>query len=186
MHLRGKSENVESFVTVALVARITSLFTVAREPDTSPIIGPFCELKILHELVWPVLLTIGCSLYYGLSFIAFGDDLRPLVPVGLLVLLYAVSQLLKLSKRAFVYGTLSVALAATVVQVMTQRPFYLPSPPFDELLFRLLFCTAAAAYLAVFEAWRITSDIAAADRGRAAASTPTLDGQAWAIDCSHP
>ena len=161
---RPPSRLVVSYIVYAGLLASYGTFLLRYETE-----GPLPQVR--HELVWPVLLTIGCSLYYGLSFIAFGDDLRPLVPVGLLVLLYAVSQLLKLSKRAFVYGTLSVALAATVVQVMTQRPFYLLPPPFDELLFRMLFCTAAAAYLAVFEAWRITSDIA-----RRQSPRPSLEG----------
>lgn len=117
---------------------------------------------VRHWLVWPVTLSIAIGLYYGLSFSDLKVSLRPLFPVGLVILLYLAS--FKLSRKLYLWITFLVILATTTVSFLNQIGHF-PLP--DKLnLPSLLFCVAASAYLAVFEAWRISSDIAKAEQGK--------------------
>lgn len=117
---------------------------------------------VRHWLIWPAILSIAIGLYYGLSFSDLKDSLLPLIPVGIIIFIYIVSQILKLSRRLYLSITLLVSLALTTFSFLNQIG-YLPLP--EKLnLSLILFCVAASAYLAVFEAGRITSDIAKAEQ----------------------
>jgi geranylgeranylglycerol-phosphate geranylgeranyltransferase len=114
---------------------------------------------VRHWLIWPVVLSIGIGLYYGLSFSALKDSFLPLTPVGIIILLYLAS--FKLSRRWYLGLALLVTLSATIFSFFIQLGYF---PSFENIkLSSMLFCLASAAYLAVFEAGRITSDIAKAE-----------------------
>lgn len=139
---------------------------------------------VRHWLVWPVTLSIAIGLYYGLSFSDLKVSLGPLFPVGLVILLYVAS--VKLPRKLYLWLTLLVILATTTVSFLNQIGYL--SLPARINLPSLLFCVAAAAYLAVFEAWRITSDIAKAERDKgnnalryAQATLTALTASVWLL-----
>jgi geranylgeranylglycerol-phosphate geranylgeranyltransferase len=113
-----------------------------------------------HWLIWPVILSIAIGLFYGLSFSYLKISLLPLFPVILVVYLFAAS--LKLSRRLYLWLNLLVLLGVTTVSVLNQTG-YIALPPILGLS-SMLFCVAASAYLAVFEAASITSEIAQNDQ----------------------
>jgi geranylgeranylglycerol-phosphate geranylgeranyltransferase len=116
---------------------------------------------VRHWLIWPVILTIALGLYYGLSFSVMKESLLPLIPVGIIIFLYIVSQTLKLSRRLYLSIMLLVSLAVTTLSFLNQIGYLLL--PENLNLSLILFCVAASSYLAVFEAGRITADIAKAE-----------------------
>jgi geranylgeranylglycerol-phosphate geranylgeranyltransferase len=111
---------------------------------------------VRHQLIWPVVLSIAIGLYFGLSFSDFKESAWPLLPVALVVALYVIS--FQIRSRFFLLMTLCFVLVTTVVSVINQIG-YLPLPNGLDLS-SMLFGITASAYLAVFEAWRITSDLA--------------------------
>lgn len=122
---------------------------------------------VRHRLVWSVVLSIGVSLYYGLTFSVLKTSLRPLVPIGLLVLVYIASEIFQWRKMRFLRRTLIAAFALTVLTVLLQTgvlplPYRLEqiSNGLGQFFWAILFCLAASAYVSVFEAWKVTSDIA--------------------------
>lgn len=115
---------------------------------------------IRHWLIWPVILSIAIGLFYGLSFSDLKLSLLPLFPVILIVYLFFAS--LKLSTRWYLWLNLLVLLGVTAVSVSSQTG-YLVLPPMLGLS-SMLFCVAASAYLAVFEAGSITHEIARNDK----------------------
>ncbi|MBV9925683.1 MAG: UbiA family prenyltransferase [Acidobacteria bacterium] len=115
---------------------------------------------VRHQLVWPVVLSIAIGLYSGISFSDLRASLAPLLPVGIILLLYLASVVFKWSKKLFVRTTLLSSLVITVFVVLTLIGI-IPIPAWLTQYFSsILFCVAASAYLAVFEAWKITADIA--------------------------
>ncbi|HKB67799.1 MAG TPA: UbiA family prenyltransferase [Pyrinomonadaceae bacterium] len=167
-------------ITPVIVILVISLILITTRPPMQLVVSYFAYTVLLalygiflwqyktdgslpqvrHQLVWPVVLTIGMSLYYGLSFLEMGSSLLPLLPLGLVVLVYALSERLGWNRRAFVYGTLSIILLLTTVAILNNAQIrFLPST-LTDLILKLLFGVAASSYLAVFEAWRITAEIA--------------------------
>lgn len=116
---------------------------------------------IRHWLISPVILSIAVPLFYGLSFSDLKISLLPLVPVILIVSMFLVS--LKLSKRWYLWFYLLGVLGVTTVAMLAGYLNLSPMFRFSSILF----CIAASAYLAVFEAASITSDIARDDRNDA-------------------
>ena len=115
---------------------------------------------IRHQLVWPVVLSIAIGLYYGVSFSDLRISLLPLLPVAVILCVYLVSVIFKWSRKLFVRTTLLLSLGITVSVVLTLVGI-IPIPAwFTQYFSTFLFCVAASAYLAVFEAWKITADIA--------------------------
>lgn len=115
---------------------------------------------VRHQLVWPVVLSIAIGLYYGIAFSDLRATLLPLLPVVFILCLYVFSVVFKLSKKLFVRTTLLSSLAITIFVVLTLVGI-IPIPgTLTQYFSTILFCVAASAYLAVFEAWKITADIA--------------------------
>ncbi len=115
---------------------------------------------VRHQLVWPVVLSMAIGLYFGLSFSDLRASLLPLLPIAVIFCLYLMSVIFKWSKKLFVRTTLLSSLAITVFVVLNLVGI-IPIPSwFVQYFSSILFCVAASAYLAVFEAWKITADIA--------------------------
>ncbi len=105
-----------------------------------------------HQLVWPVVLSVGFTLYFGLFLHEFHQTLTPIFPVIILVAYFLLSETLSLSKAQFIlssillfFGLASSLAFGFIDSIYTSA---------------LLFCLSVAAYLAVFEAWRITAHVA--------------------------
>lgn len=137
---------------------------------------------VRHWLIWPVILSIAIGLYYGLSFSDLKGSFFPLVPIGIVIFLYISSQILNLSRRLFLWLTLLVVSVVTTLSVLNQIGYLLLLDSFN--LPTMLFCLAASAYLAVFEAWRITSDIAKAEQAinlSSATETSAISADSYAF-----
>ncbi|REJ76317.1 MAG: hypothetical protein DWQ47_11960 [Acidobacteria bacterium] len=109
--------------------------------------------SIRHQLVWPVILLIGFSLYFGLSFHALSDSSIALVPIALVLILFFLTR--NLSKTKFLVVSLAYFLLLTIAATLASEYWIVAR---DLLLMQ--FCIIVSAYLAVFESWKITSDIA--------------------------
>ena len=117
---------------------------------------------IRHRLVWPVVLSIGISLYYGLSFSALSTSLKPLIPIGFILFLYFLSETFRLSKTKYVIVTLLFTMGFAIVTVVlkTNTLNLVDTNGLADFFSSMFFCGTVSAYLAVFEAWKVTSDIA--------------------------
>lgn len=108
------------------------------------------RVLVRHQLVWPVILAIACSLQFGLYFDELSSSLIPLIPMLLLLALFVLSE-----RNPF--QPLSFAVWAVAIYTVTALTAYLTSA---EWLASMIFCLSITTYLAVFEAWRITSHVA--------------------------
>ena len=113
---------------------------------------------VRHQLIWPVVLTIAIGFYYGLIFSVAKTSFLPLIPVALVVTLFIISHVFKFSGAVFAVVTIAAYVGTTIVSVINQIG-YLGFLTNLNLSFFLL-CISASAYLAVFEAWKITADLA--------------------------
>ena len=115
---------------------------------------------VRHQLVWPVLLSIGIGFYYGINFAALQANFLSLVPVLMLAGVYFITRLFRFGQHRFLIFTLTSFLAVAGLAFSIKQSF-LPVPAeLGEYFFTILFCIIVSAYLAVFEAWKISSDIA--------------------------
>jgi len=113
---------------------------------------------VRHQLFWPVVLTIAIGFYYGLIFSIAKSSFLPLIPVALVVALFGVSHWLKFTGAVFAAVIILAYLSMTFFLVINQIG-YLPFLT-NLNLSSFLLCISASAYLAVFESWRITADLA--------------------------
>ena len=115
---------------------------------------------VRHQLVWPVVLTIGISLYYGLTYEDLVQSTVPLVPVIMVLVLFLTLSRSKLSRKLFVRLNLSISFLVTCAAIVSQFDSFPFPVKISQYISTMLFCVSIAAYLAVFEAWKVTSDIA--------------------------
>lgn len=116
---------------------------------------------IRHQLVWPVMLSIGIGLYSGLSFSVLTNSYIPLLPAAVIVFFIVIS-LFNLGRNSFLWVMLTAILIITIFLVLNLFGIVLfaSQNPFAKYLAVMFFCIAASAYLAVFEAWKITAYVA--------------------------
>ncbi len=110
--------------------------------------------QIRHQLVWPVMITVGLNLFYGLNFDEIYTTWTSLWPVGLLVILIIVPEILKLEKKGFnlwVIGALFTVSSFCAIYAIYFRE------PVNSLYVSMMVCVVVSAYLAAFESWRITA-----------------------------
>jgi geranylgeranylglycerol-phosphate geranylgeranyltransferase len=119
------------------------------------------ELPLVrHQLVWPAVLSIAISFYYGLNYASLSHSLLPLLPIVVLLILFLLSEIAKFPKRAFVKLTL---IAFFLISILTIIALIRESDVGREIatyFSSMLFSLSIAAYLAVFESWRVTAEIA--------------------------
>jgi 4-hydroxybenzoate polyprenyltransferase len=195
------------WITIALLAVALLLSTSAKEIPTKLLVavGIYVFLfvyygifllryrtdaplpLIRHMLIWPVVLSIGVGLYCGLSFAVLANSYIPLAPIGLIVGFYAGSSLLGLGRNSFLWVMLTSILLFTTLLVLNLFGILpIPSPfaeflsPFAAHLSLMFFCIAASAYLAVFEAWKITAYVATIE-GKLKARKPDAISQSEAM-----
>jgi 4-hydroxybenzoate polyprenyltransferase len=128
-----------SVVSISLVLLVYGLYLLWIYDVASP--------RVRHQLVWPILLAVGISLYVGLSLPTFHNSYHALVAPGLLFLLILTSDRIKKRLPLIVYVAAFATFAALALWSQGYR---------NDLL-TMFFCVCVAAYLAVFEAWGATS-----------------------------
>lgn len=135
------------------------------------------EPLMRHLLIWPAVLSVAAMLFVGMYLNTLQTSLAPGVPVSALLLFIAVVSTLGCSKRQLFLATAGVVFVTTVVLALPPR--VVPSALTDviPLFGRLLFALAVAAYLAVFESWRITS-LTAQREGQALLMSALITDQA--------
>jgi 4-hydroxybenzoate polyprenyltransferase len=121
---------------------------------------------VRHRLVWPVILGIGIGFYYGFNFsiLSVSSNLKSsaavLLPPLVVLMLFIASEIAELKMEVFSIFTVVVFLG-TVVFVVLARIGTIEVPyGFDSAFSVMLFCVTVSAYLAVFETWYVTSEIA--------------------------
>lgn len=116
-------------------------------------------LAARHQLVWPVILSISVPLYLGLFFSEAELRITLFLPLIILVAVFALS--FRLERIRFTLVTTLPLIIVTVVNIWgledTFSEFW--GSVFHYLSSLALFI-GIAAYLAVFEAWRLTSFLA--------------------------
>lgn len=114
-----------------------------------------------HQLFWSVVLSIGFGMYYGYTFSRLSDPslpLLPLIPVGAITLIYIIDRLLELERRKFVKGMSVIFLTLTILMILANTVIIVPYE-LGENFSTMLICVAVSIYMAVFEAWVVTSEI---------------------------
>lgn len=126
-----------------------------RHPD------PHSIPAVRHQLVWAVILSIGISLYYGVSFSTLTNSWLALIPLFFIVTLYIVTRKFCTSEISFLVTTLLSFFCSIILAVLIKNDL-IPFLPLElgEHFFTIQFCIIVSAYLAVFEAWKVTSDVA--------------------------
>jgi len=120
---------------------------------------PNSQAAIRHQLIWPVVLSIAISIYTGRFFSKLDNSWAPLIAICTLALYFLATERFKVKKKVFLISNLF--FAAVVLAFTTfDRLGVLTLPQFLSGFPALLFAFTMAAYLAAFEAWRITSYIA--------------------------
>jgi geranylgeranylglycerol-phosphate geranylgeranyltransferase len=128
---------------------------------------------IRHWLVWPVVLSIGIGLYYGLSFSLLKESYLPLLPIGVIAAFYIASNAFDWDRTSFLFRMLLSMLGITTFVVLNLVGI-IPIPnTVAAYLSLMFFCIVSSAYLAVFEAWKITANVAEIE-DKSAASEPQI------------
>jgi 4-hydroxybenzoate polyprenyltransferase len=109
-----------------------------------------------HQLFWAVILSIGFSLYYGYTFSQLSVSLSPLIPVAAIAFLFLVDWLSGLERRKFVKSMAGILFVLTLTGMLAK----IKSIPFGENFYTMTLCVAVSIYMAVFEAWVVTSKVA--------------------------
>jgi 4-hydroxybenzoate polyprenyltransferase len=116
--------------------------------------------KIRHWLIWPVILSIATSLYYGQFFSVLNTSLEPHFPILILLIFFLVAEIIRFRKKQFLIAS-GVGSTALIILTILQGLGGFSLPPILGVYFpAMLFCMIMSAYLAVFEAWRMTAFIA--------------------------
>jgi hypothetical protein len=134
---------------------------------------------VRHQLVWPVVLSIAIGLYFGRFLPDLKISLVPLLPLMVILAFYLVSEILQFSGRQFLRTSLLLFFLVGGLIVVTQIMRVTNS--LTRSLPPMLFCVAVSAYLAVFEAWKITADIAAKEHD----SVNRLSSESWSGKASQ-
>ncbi|MGA9362757.1 MAG: UbiA family prenyltransferase [Bacteroidota bacterium] len=115
---------------------------------------------VRHQLIWPTILTIAFSIYYGMFFNTFSVDFTPYVPVLVLLLYFIITETLSISSKTFAAISLLLFVITIIIVALARFDVIFISPQFKDIPSAALFCLTTSAYLAVFEAWRITAHVA--------------------------
>lgn len=112
---------------------------------------------IRYQLVWPSVLTIAISLYFGMNFSSLHYDYRAYIPILFVIIYYFMTEIFHFKKGVFFFSSIvALILIAIYVGISNLTSQSLAGQYFSSILFSIF----TAGYLAVFESWRITSFIA--------------------------
>ncbi|MBL7135528.1 MAG: UbiA family prenyltransferase [Candidatus Marinimicrobia bacterium] len=107
-----------------------------------------------HQLVYPVILSISISMYYGINFHTFSKTIYAYLPVFIIYISFFLSEIFLVKKKTFLILNLILIISSLAYVVLSRFYGYsLVSTYFSSMLF----CVFFATYLAVFESWRIVS-----------------------------
>lgn len=151
-------EELRSSTIIAFVIHAAMFFYYGVHLRRLPLTTPSPSIR--HQLVWPIILSIGFSLYYGMNFSSLRFSHLPVVPIYAIAAFFAVTTYFRFSDQL-------LAITGGIAIVVTGAAGYAISLnllPFDAELGQYLltanFCIIVSAYLAVFEAWKVTSELA--------------------------
>jgi len=115
------------------------------------------EVIVRHELVYPVILSIALPLYFGMHLVAFTQSFVPWWPFSIILLMGAFSEYIGMSSRNRANISIVIYFIVYFVSSLLSGLGVID----ETYLLSTLFCISIAAYLAVFESWRITVGIRA-------------------------
>lgn len=141
-----------AFTIQAIMYCYYSYFLLRRFPQNS-------DHSVRHQLFWSVIMSIGISLYYGFSFSKLSVSIIPLAPVFLIGVFFVIDQYTNYNKRIFAPITLIVFFVSATLAVLYKTGFMGMPIELGESFYVMTLCLTISAYLAVFEAWKVTSDI---------------------------
>jgi 4-hydroxybenzoate polyprenyltransferase len=110
---------------------------------------------VRHILVWPVVMSISISLYFGQYFSCSTSSLRYLLPIAILIVFFLLSE-----RLAFSGGQLAVSGSAIYVlflSVLSLGKYNLIAEPDRDYFLSMVVAIPIAAYLAALESWRVTA-----------------------------
>jgi geranylgeranylglycerol-phosphate geranylgeranyltransferase len=144
---------------------------------------------IRHWLIWPVVLSIAIGLYYGLCYTALRDSYLPLSAIIIIAGFYVASTFFEWERTSFLFRMLLSMLLITAFSVLNIVGL-IPIPTgLATYLSLMFFCIVCSAYLAVFEAWKITGNVAEieiASASNAAANSENTDSKSRAENVTPP
>ncbi|OGU80186.1 MAG: hypothetical protein A2499_09365 [Stygiobacter sp. RIFOXYC12_FULL_38_8] len=109
---------------------------------------------IRYQLIWPVVLSIAISLYFGMNYSFLSEDYRAYIPTALIVISFFISEFFAMTKRTFlVFQLCSLLVVVILISILN----YSKITPHNQYFTSLIFCIILSAYLSAFEAWRIIS-----------------------------
>jgi hypothetical protein len=150
---------VIAFAIQAIMYSYYSYFLLNSLPQDS-------SRSVRHQLFWSVIMSVGISLYYGFSFSKLSVSIVPLAPVVVVILFFIADQLTQTNKRIFAPITLGVFIVSATLSVAVKTGLISDWLELGESLYIMTLCLTISAYLAVFEAWKVTSDIVSNNRKR--------------------
>jgi len=121
---------------------------------------------IRHQLIWPTVISIGLTLYFGYYFNNFLNmkelSINILIPIFIILLLFYFSFIL--NKKWFIIIN-SISISVIFISIFigyfiyyNETKDYIDYPAF------MVFCLTISSYLAVFESWRVTHHILLKER----------------------
>ena len=128
----------------------TSAFHLHREKDKT-------KLNLVrNRLIWPVIISIAISLYFGINLNNLAVDYGYYIPILLLIMLFYISKNKVINEKLFGIINLGVLFVALVLVIISQLSDSFEMP---EYMTSIVFCIITVAYIAVFESWKITSEL---------------------------
>lgn len=124
-------------------------------------------VELRHQIVWPVILAIGLSLYNGLIYSTKDASWHILIPVFVLLGVFVLTTFLTIKFRQSIWQFRQkpfLIFTLSVFFVSTSLALYFRGIEISEYVLTMLFCIIVSAYLAVFEAWKITADLCKPNR----------------------
>ena len=130
------------------------------------------RLTVRHQLVWPVILSIGVSLYMGMFFDSFITSFKPATPLIVLFSYFIISEKFIVSGKIFLVSGLLFIVSFAVLSVSDLLV--------HEFFAAFAFSTTISAYLASFESWRVASHVATQIHSETSNSNATLTEDTFA------
>lgn len=146
---------------------------------------------LIHKLVWPVLLSISVSLYFGFTTpkLLFSPDpiafnfLITLLPIAILIIMFITLEYQKSVLHFIFYGSSYVLLWAVIFVFLPNIKSYTFDEYFITTQQAMLFYISIGAYLAFFESWLFSAEAAKKNLSNNNACKITYTDQASLNSC---
>lgn len=114
---------------------------------------------VRHQIVWPTTLAIGLCLYYGINLENINQTWEPIIPIIFLLIFFLISETFFTTRKSFVYFSMGPLLIIALMPFLPKIGIDFIPAEITNSFYALLFCLITAAYLAVFESWRMTAHV---------------------------